>query len=66
MKCRILFSGKSEKNIINLSSAEYAQDFKMILELRYEKAGHIMYASREGKDFCACRRPCFLVLLLIR
>ena len=25
MKCRILFSGKNEKNIINLSSTEVAQ-----------------------------------------
>ena len=25
MKCQILFSGKNEKNIINLSSAENAQ-----------------------------------------
>ena len=25
MKCQILFTGKNKKNIINLSSAEYAQ-----------------------------------------
>ena len=25
MKCRILFSGKNKKNIVNLSSAELAQ-----------------------------------------
>ena len=28
MKCQILFSGKNKKNIINLSSAEFAQSGK--------------------------------------
>ena len=34
MKCQILFSGKNKKNIVNLSSAEYAQRVvKVVLNL---------------------------------
>ena len=37
MKCRILFSGKNKKNIINLSSAELAQR-GMKVKIRISKA----------------------------
>ena len=33
MKCQILFSGKNKKNIINLSSAEFAQK---VVEIKKE------------------------------
>ena len=41
MKCRILFSGKNKKNIINLSSAENAQG---VVKVKVQNETHpLMY-----------------------
>ena len=42
MKCQILFSGKSKKEIINLSSAELAQrvvNIKRVIDLVVHRSG---------------------------
>ena len=35
MKCQILFSGKNKSNIMNLSSAEFAQTVVKVKQLNY-------------------------------
>ena len=36
MKCQSIFSGKNKKNIISLSSAEYAQRVVMVKVRKYQ------------------------------
>ena len=43
MKCRILFSGKNKKNIINLSSAENAQRVVKVKVIHYKAFFFIIF-----------------------
>ena len=71
MKCQILFSGKSKKNINNLSSPEFAQRVVKVQTLTVIHAFSFIFG--EGSSFCCsldvwflsvCCLGCFLCLSL--
>ena len=58
MKFQILFSAKNKKNIINLSSAEFAQrvvKFKFSFEILLDAHGRFSAIFYKGDDFCDLR-----------